>query len=510
MSIADRTWLMWGLVAFGCFLVVIWPKWNCPHNGDEFGYYENLALTLREGRWVSSQWLEPLNCPLVFGGLSIYTLTESFYLATLGLTFVLALANYLLLDRLLMRQFVGAPIRTAMVWLISISPLLLNKTIEYTGFVFNITAILAALLAWQRSRLWMFYSMVFIGFLSRQSTLLLLAIPVIDAVRERKAKLGHVGGVIITSLLAVGVLRIMPKTLAWEIATTKMSTQVSLASVVPSALGGLISVVSLWALWHFFANRCTAARLSENLRTPLLPAFFSVVLVFLGYFQLFFIDIGTPALQPIAGFFPYLMVPLLWLVDRKALPALPAWGFVGSYCLIVAVRGKWWDQYLVDPLLILVAFTTASGTVVQPGRQWIGRSMLASAFVLFSLYAVVLKRGRENIQARVVRFEHELRNGTREIPFLHGSSFGFKGWKLFPAVRPDPNGKLIDFLHFVPVTNMPVAPLGCNDPRAIGDSYRSEFPTGERWNLPTGYKGRPLPLSDAEWREFIMLSTPGV
>ncbi|MBI2513162.1 MAG: hypothetical protein HYV96_14385 [Opitutae bacterium] len=490
----EKNWLLkfpiwWGLAAYAVLLLWLWPRWNCVHNGDEFGYYENLALTARSGHWVSSHWLEPLNRPLVYGGWALFTLTGSFYIATLGLTYLFAVGNYVLLERLLRSQFPMGAWRAVAVWGISACPLLLNKTIEYTGYTVSVFTLLAALLAWQKRRLGWFCGLVLLGFTSRQSGLFLLILPLADLWVRRRWEWRPIAAVATCGLLALWLLQQTTPTLAWQIATTKMA-QTTPWQAACRTLGGVLTIIAGWTLWDTVLHGGAIERVRRNLRAPWIPGALSLCMVALGWRHGFEIDIGTPAFQSLAGLAPYSAGMLLWLVDWTRLPALPAWGFLVLYCGAVAVRGKWWEHYLVDPWLVLIVFTSPRSADAPATPNWRRVGLGYAALLSFLLYAVVLHHGRMKVQARVASYEMELRTGARVLPEMAGTSFGLKGWKLFAALRPDPRGNLIDFLHYVPT-------------RASAGRVRSEYPTGELWLLPPGYANRRFPLTDAEWREFI-------
>jgi len=117
-----------------------------------------------------------------------------------------------------------------------------------------------------------------------------------------------------------------------------------------------------------------------------------------------------------------------------------------SYAVLVSIRGVWWDYYLLNPFLVLLA--TPNGRAEARETSW----YLAGGMVaLGAIYAVWFVGYIRTTEQKMVSYELLLRSRRIFVDSASKAPFGFLGWKLFNYTtkldRPHP--MLADFLKFV-------------------------------------------------------------
>jgi hypothetical protein len=490
------------LLAWGAIVIWLAPFHVVPR-GDDFGYLESVVDTVREQRWVASDWLEPLNLPLTVLSAISYSVTEKFYASTFGLNLLLAWVNLILLW-LFLKPVIGSPARR---WLLAFGLCLLapwlNKAISYTGISLGIACTLIAWLSWRRASYCVFFASVLVGFLNRQSALCLLAFPLVGLVKEwlayrtlnRKAALG----IFLTLAIACAVLLTAPSTYAREIyhplarfSLKNFSAQLALAFVV---------LASCNAAWGALSGIALKPILYANLARPILPLICMSLSAFIVYSGRYGLLWEAPGMDTYGL--------LVFVIGTTSGAWLNRWNtrfpaevvlFVVGYAVIVSVRGSWWDYYFIEPALALLCIPreTAVSRITYASR-------ISSLLALGVTSALPLKAHIVEAENKTVAYERALRAGELGIVELSDAPFGYLGWKLFTSAQKRPDATaLSDFLKFVEGARAKFSQGTITVWRDGG--RKSIHPSRVGWQLPADYIDRPFPLNNAEWKVYIYRS----
>jgi len=488
--------------------VILWliPK-HVIVRGDDFGYVESLLATLQNGNWTSSEWLGPFNLPLPFLGAAVYSLGENFWMASLGVTAVISGLNFFLLARWL--SLCGWPSGRchAAALAVALSPVWLNKSLEYTCIPPGLALILGALMLWQTKRIGLFFAVVWVALANRQSAVCLLVFPLVSLVREwtadRKCSPRIMTGFLLSMVFVGFLLWVVPRTYAREVWSVQRPA--SLQSFLGNVLLGLFICAGSAAAWLALRGENMKDILKENLKRPI----FSILAMGFGVWLMFaetaFLNCETPGL---ASFSPIILTVAVvagaWLYPWHRPFSLEMAAFVAGYVLLVSWRGQWWDYYLLEPLLV-TSLVSRSIAGLKANRH---PGFAVMAVVMGLLYGGYLSKMLLESEARVFVFETEMRAGRLKIADLSDAPFGYLGWKLFhyAQIRGDLHPKLSDFLRYVEITRF----VPANGQYAVWHriDHRSIHPSGEKWELPPDYRDRRFPLSNDEWSEEVSRSSP--
>lgn len=493
------------LLVAGWLALLVWlVPGRVVLRGDDFGYVESVVDTVRAQSWRPSDWVEPLNLPLTAISVLCYEATGNFYVSTLGVSLLLAAVNFLLLERYLRIAVPGARGRWLIVLGLALSPVWLNKALEFTGMSLGLTCTLAAWLCWRRGWWSAFFACVLVGFLNRQSALCLLAWPLVALVRQ-----WHAGSRLNGSLLAgmacvlaaaLTVLQVAPSTWARELAGRQMQSGISWIGLIANVGLALVVLAGWQAVWGALGGDDLCSLWRANLARPAIP--------------LLWMSLGTGLVLGLGGNLlwetPGLEgVSLLLLTGATVMGAWcrrwdagPGWEvgtFLAGYVLLVALRGRWWDYYFIEPMLALMWVAAPAPEPAAGARRiaWVG-GLLGLGLVSAVLFKSYLRETEE----KTLAYEGALRRGEVAIGELSDAPFGFMGWKLFGTARAraDATG-LVDFLKFVEGSRARFRDGTFTVNREGG--RKSTHPTRERWTLPPDHEVRPLPLDNAEWRNYI-------
>lgn len=500
-----------GLAAWCLFAGVLFWLWptRVIVRSDDFGYIDSVVRKIQQGGWAQSDWLEPLNLVLPALSAALWRLGGSFYGATLGLAAAIALVNFWLLGRWLQPLF---PAGRAgwLAWLgIALCPVLLNKTVEFTGVPLGLAFFLAALLAWRRRTPGLFFICVLLGAANRQSAACLLVLPAAEqlGVWRSGGRLDWrwVAGGLISAAVVAGLLLQVPVTFARELAVQHRAERSVLQFGGQLLLGcGLMGGIAA----VFAGLRGESARTTGWTRSAVGSA-----LVWLGLGG----ALSLAGLADLACETPWLgrFGPVVVLAAFVAAAAYPealrrvtpgALATVAIYGLLVAWRGVWWDYYLIEPALLLACAHVSPGSPTSPRLSLVVSCTLLAGSLLW-LYP--LGRQLRWAEPRVVAYEQAVRTGRIGITEASEAPFGFLGWKVFPALqqRAVAGRYLSDFSKFIESGRSFYA-QGTIIPVPAEPVRRSLHGSGELWPLPADYRPRPFPLNDAEWKAWLGAREP--
>ena len=483
------------------FIILTWlaPSHVIPR-GDDFGYLDSVVDTVRAGRWVASDWLEPLNLPLAVTSSILYVATGDFYGSTVGLNLLIAFANLILL-RFYLQPAIGSSFAT---WLIAFGlcllPPWLNKAVGYTSVSLGIACTLAAWLCWRRAWHGLFFACVLLGFLNRQSALCLLAWPVVGLFRqwqtEKRVHRGVAFGLIITLGIATAVVLSAPSSYAREIA--RPFERFSMKTFGANLALALVVLTSCNAVWSALSGAALAPIVRANIARPLLPLgcmSASAAIILSGWHGLLW---ESPEMDTFGL--------LVFAIGTAGGAWLNRWNtrfppevvlFVVGYAVIVSVRGTWWDYYFIEPVLALLGLPRET-TALRWARGWRIGALLTGGTVS----VILLKSHIVMAENKTVAYERALRAGEVRIVELSDAVFGYLGWKLFAIAQQRPDAvALSDFLKFVEGSRAKYLDGVITVRR---DAWRKSIhPTMEGWQLPADYVDRRLPLNNEEWKAFI-------
>lgn len=529
-----------GLVAFLAYALgylCLLPRQLTPRS-DDFGYLDSVLLTLQSGQLANSNWLEPYNATLTALSALITHLTGDLYLGTFGVLAVLSLLNFVLLYQALGRH-VPEPWRALLTLALATTPSYLGKTLDYTGLVPSLTLWLGAYLAFRGGYLGRYVLIGIAAFATRQSAIVLLLWPAWAAL-GRPADRGKLLGA--AALMALGdgiVARLMPVTYAQTHVTAGLwaAFRPDLALL---CLGlGLSAMLATLALGHRLAVGQTWAALLANLRRPW-PALAASALFLAWLWAARTPELWSreaPTLDRMWQVAIGLALMAAWVADYPALArALRAWqderlglllvGVAGVG--LVALRGHWWDYYLLEPVLaaLLVALSLAPWS---PRRRVSVLALVGFTGVLAvhgtHAYRLRCDLDRESLAVHV--YEQLIRSGRMAPAAASMAPWGYAGWRFFEAYlasNPPPYRSLSDFYeHTVRWGDVIVeaeVPWKPAFPRALAPGDRV-LATGS-WSVgcvPRPFRvvdlasthsvplrelpGRALPLSSAEWRAYL-------
>lgn len=379
--------------------------------GDDFGYIEGVVETIRSGTWTPSDWLDPFN--LLLPGISalLYAITDSLWVATSGLVIVLAGLNFVLLGRWLRAN--GLRDRWA-VWLVCLSPVVINKFVEYTGVSLGVTLTLGALLAWHYKRVGLFYVMLLLGVLNRQSIVALLVFPLWEIGQHwRKAELQpvrHWIGVALVCVL-VGSLEFgLPENYARSLMRAQLGWSVA-RDFLPVWGFGLLICLAIRTGWSWLSEGCGV--LGENFRANVARPFGSFAL------SLAAVVIVTWSGQVIRWEAPgveawgELLVVItvfggIWLGQLKDLGRTPVFWVVSVYLALVGLRSQWWDYYFIEPALVLVLNLRSVST---SSRWWVKAPVVIGLTIYVGLFGRLLRE----VESNMVAYEIAERSGALSI-----------------------------------------------------------------------------------------------
>jgi hypothetical protein len=470
--------------------------------GDDFGYVDSVVGTIQAHRWVSSDWLGPLNLPLTAISATCFAVTRNFYISTFGLSLLLALVNFILLGIYLKPTMQSDVTRWLVVLGLALSPVWLNKALEYTGLPLGLACTLAAWLSWRRGWLGAFFTCVIVGVLNRQSAVCLLAWPLVALVREwrERAQLDwkSLAGIVVTLGVALTASLAAPPTWAREIVSRQLPLEFSPGGLSASLALAFVVLAGWQAGWGALRGEALAPVWRMNLARPVIPILCMVLGTGLVLGRQTNILWETPGMERVSLLvLTGATVAGAWLNRWDRRPPAEVLVFLAGYVLLVSMRGRWWDYYFFEPVLALMVVPVGTPALPRRPGWWLGTLLMlgVASMIHFKLYL-------RELEAKTVAYERALRAGEVRVVELSDAPFGFLGWKLLAAARARPNAvSLIDFMKFVEGARARFDDGTITVNREGG--RKSIHPSRERWVLPADYRDRPLPLDNAEWRDYI-------
>jgi hypothetical protein len=475
---------------------------------DDFGYYESVVETLRRGAPASSEWLEPFNLVLPAVSAMCWQATGSFYMATLGLTAALAVLNVALL-RAWLRPALNGGIGGELAFLaLALAPIWLNKSVEFTGVPLGVALTLGVVLAWRARRWAIFFTLLGLAVLNRQSAVCLLLLPGMALFearrRDERAPWVVFGCAAITALAAVLVF-LVPPTFARAIAAERGGSDAG--TLLAQGLLGLGLCGGMAATAALLCGR--AASLPRATRAVAALGWLAGGAVVLAVFGVE-LKCEAPQMQRFAPLF-VLTAFILAACVPDALLRIPRGALVAVvvFVALVSWRGVWWDYYLLEPAVLLAwpDDGESNGSIRPPSYE--ARLISTALTALLSLWAVfgvwALNRQLRWAEGACVAYEVAERTGAVAVTQASHAPFGYLGWKLFPALLVRPHGvdtRLTDFLKFVQADRT-IYRQGRIEMLPPSEPARSLHPSRVRWDVPAEHRARPLPLRDAEWAELI-------
>ena len=462
--------------------------------GDDFGYIESSAETIRSGHLMASHWLAPFNLLLPLLSWGIQLCSHNFWFATFGLMGAVAVLNVFLLQRWMIGYGPLAVIG------VIITPWFLSKSLEYNGMALGFAFTTAALLAWRAGYRTLFFLLIIVGSANRQSIICLLAIPCVEVIRKMHAR-ERWPIVLMILIIAAGAM-----SWGWSylVPLTHGRMQISRDHLADSRivqrLGnitlGIVVCSGLRAGFMLLRGESAFQKIRDNVRQWVLPAVVTFLTVWLSWQVPVDLRCQTPGLERVE---PLLLVAAglvgAWLEDWRRLPPWEMLASVTLYIILVTVRGVWWDTYFVEPAIIL-AWPTQ---VVKPeSRGCLYKCILVGAGLAYSIALGIIFRRSE---AKLLAYEDAIREDKLTITMASDAPFGWLGWRLFYYSRTQhPEAKMSNFLEFVQAGRSRFR--GGQLQIFPSTITRSIYRTGERWSL-YDYKDRPFPRDNEEWQQYF-------
>jgi hypothetical protein len=207
----------------------------------------------------------------------------------------------------------------------------------------------------------------------------------------------------------------------------------------------------------------------------------------------------TPGLEAYSLGLVMVAALFAWLYDWEQPLPLDTMAYLGVFILLVSWRGRWWDYYFLEPMLVLLL---AGPVRPRVDTSTVSRTIAWVALALCLVSVADAKRRLVEFEAKTVAYEEALRRGELRVNELSDAPFGYLGWKLFPLARQHPDATaLSDFLKYVEGARASHRDGTITVAREGG--RKSIHPSREKWALPAGFRPRILPLDNGEWARYI-------
>lgn len=415
---------------------------------------------MEHGAIRTYDWLAPFNAVMTGLVAILWRLTGNFPIAAALYSGAAALMAFTLLFRLLAAR--TAPGWAALLALaFALSPTFFNKAGDFHGCVLTVALFLLALSAHESRRLGVFLVAAFLAFANRQSSIVLILLPLLQSVEDLRR--GRVIRARLPAYLALFTVA------AWGLRVYMNRTQAQSPEAVfapgdwgdrlalsGTALVAGVGFIALFLAFFGLAGKPFRDSLRENLAQPLVPGIVSVILIassFLWPPDLFRTDFplfGAMGWGAINRSLPFLMAASVWVLDRRLLRPSPYLALALGYAALTSLRGIWWDYYLIEIALLALLLAVARAGHRAPGP--VGKS-LAYALIAFGLgYGYLLKVQVDKQVLAAHAFERLERDGVISVDAMSNAPFGLLGWKLFDHYLADEGrGKAVlhDFQRYV-------------------------------------------------------------
>jgi hypothetical protein len=542
--------LLWPTLAFAAYACLYFSLIYHPGlvRMDDFGYLQGVVDTLAQGRLRTGEWLQPYSATMTALCALAYLLTGDFPWSTWGVEALFALANFLLLYRLL-RGRLDSKQAAALALVMASQPVYWHKCSEFAGNVFGITFALLAWLAYLRKRPFAFFLAAFLA--NRQNNLALLALPGFhflaggwpsaapEAARRDRLRLGL--GFAAFFLAAAALHICLNRTYAQGFGVLPARNLATAFAVARALLVGGFACLAILSAFSLLTGDSPWDNLKANLRRPWLAGSLTLAFLaipFIGSVQL--LSFLTPLVGSLDHRFQLqwllvgLIPALLWVLDYRQIrwdaPALLVLGFIAAS----GIKGFWYDFYLVDPALATLGYRlTRQRPLAMGTTAWAIASLMLAGHILWGYGYKIL--GDKQMLA-LSAYERLERSGALGPGDMSDASFGYAGWKLFEHIRGNRKAtELVDFLCYLNLgkvvveselpwrRGLPFHPLPARILEAgrarigyfdlgfqVVDKQGTEavpYCPGPPWPLEkAGYLSRPFPLDAQEWSSHIAAS----
>jgi hypothetical protein len=535
MSAAKAAWPFWlaTLVFLGLFILAL-PHQIVAIKSDDFGYLLSITDSIARHRPVTNGWLAPYAVSNSVASAIIYFLAGSFYAATYGALLVYAALFCILLYCNLRPQLTQA--RAALVVLATaIFPVIFYKLSDFTSSAQSWVLFLGALLAFRHRRTALFAALVVTAFANRQNYLGLFAIPlwvlVTDWYRHRRIDRKEAAIAVAGMATCLLVMRAVPPNFFRGRVMSSFVTLEPLPLLTHAAvyffcllcfhtIGTIASrgirgmswpplrwpVAALGAIGLFLIARYAGA--SEVIRFEAMP--FKTMRSLLSVVLVVFLTGGA------------LFAPVEKLVKDPMF-----WGAAGLYA-VSALSPAMWDYYMVEAVLfgLVMGSRETSAAPAPRAIPWLFVPYAAACLVWIFGFA----REVSDNERQIIAYETLLRSGAIGLNEIsRNDAFAYCQYKLydfaaseylhkyksgFPypdcgaflggstvIVAPAAHGVTAsanEACQELPLSGLPAQSLAALNESAL----RCQAPAAPA-KLDSRFRGRPFPLSDAEWRAFI-------
>ncbi|MDB5049463.1 MAG: hypothetical protein JWO30_2534 [Fibrobacteres bacterium] len=456
-----RSFPLWPAGAFLVFAILHFALLYHPGLArlDDFGYLHNAVETIVRGRPYTHDFLSPYSATTSVLSALAYAATGDFPGATWGLLSLFACGNFFLLY-LLFRGRLASREAAILALAAATIPAYWYKCSEYTGTVFTLTFVLAALLAYRRGSWAWFFPAAFLAFANRQNSIALMALPAYHLFFD--ARLSPAG----KRFLAAGLAGFAAACMALHLSMNHTASQtrdidphIGFGKALLIARTCFIGICIGLALLSFFgllSGKSPGANLRANRKRPWAPLAASLLFAALllpGSGPFFrphtYVEFCTPLLldmdahnrlQWVLG----LCVPLLlWTLDWKQ-----AFRFNGPACLFIAYvaisaqRGFWYDFYFIDLALAILFIILAAPEPMRPARWAPGLTCLLLLANAAWGYGYKVLAEKESLYLRT--YERLERSENLGVDRMTSAPWGYLGWKLYDhhaLHTPDDPGK---------------------------------------------------------------------
>jgi hypothetical protein len=535
MTAAKAAWPLWlVMLGFAGLFILALPHQVVAMKSDDFGYILSITDSIARHRPVTNGWLAPLGVSNTVASIIIYFLTGSFYAATYGALLIYAGLFCVLLYCNLRPQL--PPVRAAAIVLaVAICPVVFYKLSDFTSSAQGWVLFLAALLAFRNAKATLFAFLVVAAFANRQNYMGLFAMPIwafaMAYYRHRKIEARDVAIVLAGMAACLLVLRLVP---ANFFRGRLMSSFVTLepGAILTHAATYLLCFLCFHTAGTLVRGGLKALSLPPR-RWPFAALCATALFLIARYVGAF--DVIRLEAEPFKDMRPLLSVILALIFSAGAVFAPIQrlvkdpmfWGFAGLYAAS-AINPTLWDYYMVEAVLfgLVMGSREAPATpVTSQGMPWLIVPYAAGCLLwIFSFARDVSQNERQ-----IIAYETLLRSGAIQLNEISRDSFGYCQYKLYDFAAseylqkyklgfpyPDcgaflggstvivaPSGHGVTAWANGACQELPLSGLPAQSLAALNESaLRCPAPAAPA-KLDSRFRGRPFPLSDAEWREFI-------
>lgn len=509
---------------------------------DDFGYLDSLVISLKNHKIVTSQFLEPPNLFSTLSGYSIFKITKSIYLAVTIPLFISTVLTFTLLFLSLNKyyKYIQAIMFTLLIMTL---PTVINISFDVTGIMTSWAAFILSIYLWEKRQIALFFAVVFLAAVNRQSNLVLLVFPFFSlfAFKSKVNKKPVLLLFIFTLIALSGVFFVQGTTLAQKqsmlnpvILNHYKFVNYGLSAFVYGVLFFILSVTfySFLSFPLFFLKT-----LKRNIQFFYLPLAFTAVFVLTFFLLGQSVHFQTPILNQNLNSLNILQLLLflaIWFFPWQYLK-INIFLLCGlAFIILNSIRGLWYDYYFFE--LLILAFYYYRDTA-GPSLKRINLNYLllivTPIICLNSIFYINFKYYLDLEGLKVRLFEKALRQNIISVSSLRDAPFGYQAWKLFDFSQQNGEKPITEFLCYLksnPDLSITIGEKIANPksiPNQIGEGeYKLGFKKTNYYIRKTGtnsniskchgdekylpgklkkYKNKIFPLNDREWLEYLSI-----